>query len=499
MIEGDPPTIGRYEILAALGQGGMAHVYLGALRDAGAAPRLVVIKQIRPELASQPELRRMFFDEARIGGRLHHPNVVATHGLIHEAGQVSLVMEYLEGRTLAEVLNRIGRPQFPLEESLWILCEVLAGLQHGHELRAHDGSPGGVVHQDVSPSNVFVTYDGEVKLLDFGIAKAAGTMAATRKGSSKGKLAYAAPERLLFKEVDARADVFSVGMMLWEATAGRRRSTGENQGSTRAARLAGLETRIRDVRPDVPPELAEIIECATEVDPRARFRTAAELRERLKRYLATRPRQVGQREVAALLWVHFKADRVQMRARIEELLAGMMPAPGPEEARSRSPLASMFSSSPVLHTLRLQPSRTTVAAAVIAAAGIAGMVVGLVRGPSRTEVARPSIAGAPVHSVVLDDPVPMRPPRSRFIAVSAPPPAAMHATPRPVPLPLAEKPARPRPLVVRPRVAERMVSEEKAEPPRPEPRRPVEPGMDLDSPGRAVPHRQLDEKDPYSP
>jgi serine/threonine protein kinase len=498
MIEGDPPTIGRYEILATLGQGGMARVYLGALRDTAAA-RLVVIKQIRPELAAQPELRRMFFDEARIAGRLHHPNVVATHELIHEAGQVSLVMEYLEGRTLAEVLNRIGRPQFPLEESLWILCEVLAGLHHGHELRDHDGSPVGVVHQDVSPSNVFVSYDGEVKLLDFGIAKAAGTLAATRKGSGKGKLGYAAPERLLFKEVDARADVFSVGMMLWEATAGRRRSTGDAQLSTREARLAGRETRIRDVLPDVAPDLAEIIERATEVDPKARFRTAAELRERLKRYLTTRPRQVGQREVAALLWVHFRADRVQMRTRIEELLAGIVPAPDPAEAPSRSPLASMFSSSPGLPILRLQPSRTMIAAAVIAAAGIAGMVVGLVRGPSRTEVAPPVIAGAPVHSVVLDHPAFVRP-RSTGIAVPAPPPPPIHALPRPVPLPLAEKPPRARHAsLARPRIAERMISQGKPEPVKPERRQPLEPGMDLGPPERALPHRQLDEKDPYSP
>jgi hypothetical protein len=425
--------------------------------------------------------------------------VVATYELIHEAGQVSLVMEFLEGRTLAEVLHRIGRPQFPLEESLWIICEVLAGLHHGHELRDNDGSPVGVVHQDVSPSNVFVTYDGEVKLLDFGIAKAAGTVAATRRSSGKGKLAYAAPERLLFKEVDARADVFSVGMMLWEAAAGRRRNTGEPQNSTREARLAGLETRLRDVRPDVPAELAEIIERATAVDPRARFRTAAELRERLTRFLATRPRQVGQREVAAQLWVHFQADRVQMRTRIEELLAGIKPALGREEELSRSPLASMFSSAPALPTMRLQPSRTMIAAVVIAAAGIAGMVVGLVRGPSRTEVAPPAIAGAPVHSVVLDHPAPVRP-RSTTIAVPAALLQPIHANPRPVPLPLAEKAQRPRraPLP-RPRVAERMISQEKPEPVKPERRRPLEPGMDLEPPARAVSHRQLDEKDPYSP
>jgi serine/threonine protein kinase len=502
MIEDAPATIGRYEVLAVLGQGGMARVYLAALRDAGTSSRLVVVKQIRPELASRQELRRMFADEARIAARLDHPNVVATQEIIEEGGQVSLVMEYLEGRTLAELLSRVGRPQFPFEESLWILIQVLAGLHYGHELRDPDGSPLGVIHQDVSPSNVFVTYDGEVKLLDFGIAKAVGALAATHKGSNKGKLGYAAPERFLARDVDARADVFAVGVMLWEAIAGRRRSNGETASSTREARLAGLESKIRDVRPDVEPELEAIVERATAVDPHARYASAAELQEALEAHLATRERPAGQREVAALLWVHFRSERLQTRTQIEERLAGIAPAPAPEPPPRRTTGSSLIM--PTL-TLRLQrPPRAMIAAAIIAAAGIVGVVVGLIRGPSRTEEDPALVGGTAVHSVVLERMPSDRPRSTVMIEVPPIPASAMHSDPQPVPLPLAAPERlrpRARPGATRARLADRNAApREEREAVTPERIRPVEPGMDLThTPERPPSHRQLDEKDPYSP
>jgi serine/threonine-protein kinase len=496
MNEDPPRAIGRYEVLALLGQGGMARVYLAALRDAGRASRLVVIKQIRPELSSRQELRRLFSAEARLAARLDHPNVVTTEEVLEEDGQVSLVMEYLEGRTLAEVLSRVGRPHFPFEENLWILTRVLAGLHYGHTLRDDDGSPQGVVHQDVSPSNVFVTYDGEVKLLDFGIARAVGALAASQKGSNKGKLGYAAPERLLAKEVDARADVFAVGVMLWEAIAGRRRSSGDTPTSTtREARLAGLETKIRDVRPDVPPDLEEIVERATAVDPKLRYGSAAELQEVLEAYLATLPRQVGQREVGALLWVHFRAERLQMRTQIEERLAGIAPQPRPAEPPPPGPNTTLQ-----MRTMRLQPPRAMIAAATIAAAGIAGVMVGLIRGPSRTEGAPPSGGPPPVHSVVMERaPAPIVVVHPTVTAVPPPAAAAIQADPHPVPLPVVAPRPRPRAAAPRPRLVDRPAPVEPPRAPSLPERRAVEPGMDLSVPQRSVSHRQLDEKDPYSP
>jgi tRNA A-37 threonylcarbamoyl transferase component Bud32 len=488
-----PTIIGRYEVLALLGQGGMANVYLATPRDVAGGPALVVIKQIRPELAADPELRSLFFDEARIAARLRHPNVVTTYEIVEQDGQYSMVMEYLEGQTLAEMLNRVGRAQFPLEENLWILTQVLAGLHHGHELRAADGTLAGVVHQDVSPSNVFVTYDGVVKLLDFGIARPAGP---APKGSVKGKLGYAAPEQFLSRSVDARADVYAAGVMLWEMIAGRRRGNGETPTSTRETRLAGLETRIRDVRPDVPEALAELVDGATAVDPRARFSTAAELQHGLERFLASRPRRVGAREVGALLWVHFRDDRLQRRAQIAERLSGT--GPSVNLTGGRVPSAAHAAMVP---TVRLEPRRAMLAAAVIAGAGMAGVVTALVRGPSRNENP-PAIAGPPpVHSIVLER---TEPPRPRPGTLTLPP---MHAEPHPVPLPLdqASPRPRPRPAAPRPRLAERAAPvphddrPRELTPPPFERRRSVEPGMDLARPQPAAIHRQLDEKDPYSP
>jgi serine/threonine protein kinase len=527
MSDDRPATIGRYEILALLAQGGMARIYLATCRGATDVPPLVVIKQIRPELAAQRELREMFQDEARIAARLDHPNVVRTYELIEQDGKYAMVMEYLEGQTLAETLSRVGRTHFPFEEHVWVLTRMLAGLHYGHELRDHDGSLLGVVHQDVSPSNVFLTYDGEVKLLDFGIARADGALAATHKGASKGKLGYAAPEQFLSRKVDARADVYAAGVMLWEAIAGRRRSNNETPTSTRDARLAGLETKVREVRPDVPAELADLVERATLVDARARFRTAAELQGELERYLRDRSRQVSQRELAALMWVHFRSDRLQMRAHVEERLIGIAPPPS-LDAPPEDPSLSL--SSPLLPTLRMSPQRTLVAASVIAAAGMAGVVVGLIRGPSRTEAPPPHAGPPPVHSVVLERPNPPRPrvekvlpprprlepldrPRAAFervapprpLALPEPPPLALHEGARTVPLPLAEERARLRPVRTARLTDRTMVPvslpapEESPATPPPERRRAVEPGMDLSRPLRPASQRQLDEKDPYGP
>src|SRR4051794_6498171 len=238
--------IGRYEFVTLLGEGGMARVYLAVSRGPVGFNKLVVVKQVRPELAWDRDFLNMFFDEARIAARLNHPNVISTHEVVEENGQYLLAMEYLEGHTLGEILQRLGLAQMPLEQHLWILTQVLAGLQYGHELRDYDGSPLGIVHRDVSPPNVFVTYNGEVKLLDFGIAKAAGAVTSTHKGTVKGKLGYGAPEQFLSKPVDARTDVYAVGVMLWEALAGKRRKNAETAATTWEARIAGLEPKIRE-------------------------------------------------------------------------------------------------------------------------------------------------------------------------------------------------------------------------------------------------------------
>src|SRR3954452_21553827 len=293
MTQAAPTRIGRYQLVGLLGEGGMARVYLAFARGPVGFDKLVVVKQVRPELAWDQDFVTMFFDEARIAARLQHPNVIHTYEVVEEAGQYHLVMEYLEGQTLTDIFKKVGRTHMPLEDHLWILTQVLAGLQYAHELSDYDGTPLGLVHRDVSPSNVFVTYNGEVKLLDFGIAKAAGAISATHKGTMKGKLGYGAPEQLVGASVDARSDIYSVGVLLWEALGQRRRKLADTTAGILQARMSGVEPKIRQVVPDVPPVLADICDRAMGADPRRRYATAADLQHALEHYLERSPRRVG--------------------------------------------------------------------------------------------------------------------------------------------------------------------------------------------------------------
>ena len=321
MILPELARIGRYQLVTLLAEGGMARVYLAFARGPAGFDKLVVVKQIRPELAWDQDFVTMFFDEARIAARLNHRNVVHTYEVVEENGLYLLVMEYLEGHTVGEVLRRIARENMPLDLHLWILTQVLAGLAYAHDLRDYDGSPLGVVHRDVSPSNVFLSYTGEVKLLDFGIAKAAGAISATHEGTIKGKLGYSAPEQFLQSAIDGRADIYAVGVMLWEALGRRRRRMTDTPAATYQARISGLEPKIREVCPDVPRALAEICDRATAPDPAERYGTAAEFQRDLDEYLDQASRPPGRRELAALLERHFEAERLERRARVQELLS----------------------------------------------------------------------------------------------------------------------------------------------------------------------------------
>jgi serine/threonine-protein kinase len=332
----EPTRMGRYELLTMLGEGGMARVYLAVNRGPVGFNKLVVVKQVRPELAWDREFLTMFFDEARIAARLNHPNVVQTYEVLEDTGQYLLAMEFLEGHTLSEVLRRVGRANMPLEEHLWVLTQVLAGLHYAHELCDFDGTPLGVVHRDVSPSNVFITYNGEVKLLDFGIAKAAGAISATQKGMVKGKLGYGAPEQFAGEYVDRRADIHSVGIMLWEALARQRRKLADTPAATFLALVGGAQPKVREVEPNAPPDLAVICDKAVATDPVDRYASAAEFLADLESYLEKHMRRVDRRDLCTLLAQYFKGDRQEMSRLIEDQL-GTLRGPTSESRQSISP------------------------------------------------------------------------------------------------------------------------------------------------------------------
>jgi len=316
--------VGKYRIIAKLGQGGMATVFLSVVPGPAGFNKLLVVKILKEDLAQDTDFLNMFLNEARLAARLNHPNVVQTYEVGLEDDQHFLAMDYLDGQPLHAVLRRATRAKMPLDIHVRIIADALAGLHYAHTLRDFDGTALSVVHRDVSPQNVFVTYDGQVKLVDFGIAKAAGAATTTQSGVFKGKLSYVAPEQAGFEAVDARADIFSVGVMLWEAMAAQRFAQGDAQTAIMARRLSGTEPRIRDVVPDADAELADICDRAMAHRAANRYQTADAFRAALENFLDRFSRRVGTREVGDYMALLFNDEREKIRQIIDQQMKLLM-------------------------------------------------------------------------------------------------------------------------------------------------------------------------------
>ncbi|HEU4412779.1 MAG TPA: serine/threonine-protein kinase [Polyangiaceae bacterium] len=332
-----PPRLGRYQLVTPLGRGGMADVYLAMVKGPQGFTKFPVVKILKAEFAGDGEFVTMFLDEARLAARLNHPNVVQTYEVGEDQGLYYLVMEYLAGQSLHRVLRlRTGqgeaRPLLPL--FLRVVSDLLAGLQHAHELCDYDGRPLGVVHRDLSPHNVFVTYEGHAKIVDFGIAKAANTAHLTRTGMLKGKVMYMAPEQARSsKRVDRRADIFSAGVILWEALVGQRMWGGEDNLSVLRRLSLGDLPSVRACAPGLPEALYRVVEQALALDPEARFETAQAMRVALESTIAEQGWCAPASDVGALVSGHFGQERAAIRRIIEAAAAD----PGAFAPRSRLP------------------------------------------------------------------------------------------------------------------------------------------------------------------
>jgi serine/threonine protein kinase len=272
--------LGRYEVVKHLASGGMAQVLLARATGIEGFERYVVIKQIHVERANDPNIVKMFLDEARLAASLHHANIVQVHDIGHEDGEYYLAMEYLHGEDLRAVLHKHAtrREQLPLEHVITIITSAAAALHHAHEQRGADRQPLGIVHRDVSPANIFVCYDGTVKVVDFGIAKAAHRSTQTHSGTLKGKIAYMAPEQCLGQEVDRRSDIFALGIVLYELYTVRRLFKGASEYLTMSTIVSGKIPPPSQHRSEIPPKLEAIILKALATSPADRFQTAGELR-----------------------------------------------------------------------------------------------------------------------------------------------------------------------------------------------------------------------------
>lgn len=294
--------LGRYELLDLLGTGGMAEVFRARCSGPGGFQRTVVVKRILPAHGRDQAFVKMFVSEAKILGMLHHPNVVQVYDFGESDGVLFLVLEYVDGPSLAEAisaLRSVGRAVPPLVVAR-IAYEVCRALDHVHNLNGADGAPLNVIHRDVTPSNILLTSAGGIKLLDFGVAKYRASQARSQVGSFKGKPAYLAPEMLERRQMDRRSDLFSLGIVLHELLTLERLFEGQSQSVT-FYRLMNMKipSPSRN-RPDVPPAVDAIVMKALERDPARRYQSAREMADELDQLLVER----GARTDEVVAFVH---------------------------------------------------------------------------------------------------------------------------------------------------------------------------------------------------
>ncbi len=311
----EPTRLGRYEILGRLATGGMAEVFLGRLMGPSGFERVVVLKRILPHLARESDFVDMFLDEARIVAKINHKNVIQVSELGRDGDELYLVMEFVEGESLGGFMRRHwgSEREIGFELAAYVIAEACAGLHAAHELSDEDGRTQEVVHRDVSPQNLMITYDGQVKVLDFGIAKAVDRSARTATGTLKGKVEYMSPEQCKAQPLDRRSDVFALGTLLYELATNKRLFRRGNEVAALRAVCEEPIPRPCDVLPGFPPALEEICLKALARDRGARYRSADELRRALVGYLRTTEHVGMHQEALATRMRELFADRLELK------------------------------------------------------------------------------------------------------------------------------------------------------------------------------------------
>jgi tRNA A-37 threonylcarbamoyl transferase component Bud32 len=295
---GNGTRLGRYVVVRRIGSGGMAELYLARLDGPQRFVKPVALKLMHAHLADQPGFLDMFLKEARIAAALDHPGIVQVLDVGSWEGEHFLALEYVHGRDLRQILSEVRPERVPLGCAVRIVLEVGAALQFAHQLSDATGRPLQIVHRDVSPSNVLVSYGGAVKLADFGVARIVEHTHATVTGSLKGKLGYMSPEQCMQEQVDARSDVFALAVTLYEATTGRRAFHGDQPVAVMNRVIDGQWTPPSEIVPGYPKRLHEIVARGLAVDLDERYASAAMLCEDLQAFavaagLDTRPETLG--------------------------------------------------------------------------------------------------------------------------------------------------------------------------------------------------------------
>jgi serine/threonine protein kinase len=405
--------LGKYELVSSLAAGGMAELFVARQAGIEGFEKLVVLKRILPQLADRQDFVRMFLDEARLAATLHHPNIAQVYDIGFEPADRSyfFTMEYVQGRDARDVL-RAARDTggLPLEHALAIVCGVAAGLHYAHERD--------VVHRDISPSNVLVSFDGGVKLVDFGIAKVRSRHSETQAGSLKGKIAYMSPEQCRGEDVDRRSDVFALGVLLYELTTATRLFRGTNEFALIQDITGKDAPPPSSRRADYPPALEAIVMRALARDREARYATAEDLQLALERFAHDARLAVSELALRRYMHVLFgegatpvpdavKPSTIVMEADLPDVDAEVAapPAHTPVPARRRR--------------WWIAP----IAVSIVAAIGGAAIAL--------TSHAKPA---APTEMITIAASEPALPaPKPPLIAAPTPTPAPVVATPAPPP------------------------------------------------------------------
>lgn len=311
---------GKYRVLTELGSGGMARVYLAVSQGLAGFSKLVVLKVLKSDLAGTLELQEGFLREARLCARMNHPNVVAVNEVEVLDGLPVIVMEHLQGQPFSAILRRV-LGKIPVDPLLRILVDSLNGLHYAHELADFDGAPLRLVHRDFSPQNIFVTYEGSVKVLDFGVAQVTRNAEHVESDTVQGKLRYMAPEQVNGAQLDRRTDVFAAGILLCELISGRRFWGDRSDTAIMNQLKTGEIPSPRSLSPSFPPELERICTKALAYVRGNRYQTVAAMQRDIEAYMTAHSMRVTAQEIGRQIAEWFDAERVQAQHLIESHLS----------------------------------------------------------------------------------------------------------------------------------------------------------------------------------
>lgn len=380
--EHSPRAVGRYLLFGELASGGMATVHFGRLSGPVGFSRTVAIKRLHPHFAKDPEFVTMFLDEARLCGRIRHPNVVPTLDVVTTQNEIFIVMEYVAGEALSKLIKAAQAKNTPIPPKVaaTIISSVLHGLHAAHQTKNEHGQELGIIHRDVSPQNVLVGADGTARVLDFGVAKAAGRLQTTRDGQLKGKIAYMPPEQLSGAQVTKQVDIYAASVVLWETLTGRRLFDGETEAITLARAIEGQVDPPSMYNASIGPAVDAIVLRGLSREPNMRFGTAREMALAIEQTIGlSSPSEIGE-------WVEMLVgDELQRRAQtIAEIeVASLQPTSKlkinvakPQAAEMPSQVSSISVSRPAVTVVPPRRVRTAkLLASVFAVLALVGGVL----------------------------------------------------------------------------------------------------------------------------